>query len=136
MTIPIFPLRRILGRFIPIPLPPAGTFDGQRVLVTGGTNGMGLMAACHFASLGAQVLITSRNVSRGENAKKQIEGVSKYKGSGPSVTVVELDMGSYESCVALVAGLRKRFGEEGGLDIAVLNAGGINPQYKKSPEGW
>lgn len=136
MAIFIFPLKRILGRWYPEPLPPAGTFDGQRVLITGGTAGMGLAAATHYASLGAEVYITSRNASRGQAAKQQIEGASTYRGDGEKCTVLELDMNSYESCTALVADCRKRFSGDGGLDVAVLNAGSVGPIYTKSKEGW
>ncbi|CAH0050431.1 unnamed protein product [Clonostachys solani] len=134
MTIPIFPVRRILGRFVAQPLPPAGTFDGQNVLITGGTGGLGLAAAMHYAALGAQVFITSRNVARGQSAKKQIEQVSKFNGTD-KVTVLELDMCSYESCVALVGDLQKRF-KGRGLDVAVLNAGTNNPIFTTTKEGW
>lgn len=136
MPIFIFPLRRILGRWFPPPLPPPGTFEGQRVLVTGGTNGLGLAAATHFASLGAEVFITSRNVARGQDAKRKIEAASTYRGDGEKVTVLELDMNSYESCLNLVAGLKKRFSGDGGIDVAVLNAGRVGPIYEKSDEGW
>ena len=38
------------------------SLDGRRVLVTGGTRGMGAATAALFVSLGARVLVTARNI--------------------------------------------------------------------------
>jgi NAD(P)-dependent dehydrogenase (short-subunit alcohol dehydrogenase family) len=127
--------RRILGRFFPEPLPSAGLFDGQTVLVTGGTTGLGLAAAIHFASLGAEVIITCRNASRGEVARQKIEYTAHITGKG-KVTVMGLDMSRYATCVAFVDELKNSRAGQGRLDVAVLNAGSINPQFEESPEGW
>lgn len=136
MTLLEFPPKRILGRFVPASLPPAGSFEGQVVLVTGGTAGLGLAAALHFVRLGADVLITCRDQRRGEGARERIEAETNTKGK---VTVFELDMSSYGSCVELVdrlGGWCREKGVEGGIDVAVLNAGRIDPQFALSPEGW
>ncbi|KAK4218446.1 hypothetical protein QBC37DRAFT_369056 [Rhypophila decipiens] len=58
MTLLDCPPRRLPRRFVPEPLPPAGTFDGQTVFIVGGTGSIGLAAAVHFANLGASVIIT------------------------------------------------------------------------------
>lgn len=126
---------RVLNRFVPAPLPPAGTFKHQTVLVTGATTGLGLAAAIHFVSLGANVIITCRDVSRGEAAKSKIEEAARDGDRKPSVTTAELDMNRYASCVALIDGLKKKL-DGRAPDIVVLNAGSITPQYTVSPEGW
>lgn len=126
------PFQRIKGRFVPEPLPPPGNFIGQTVLVTGGTAGLGLAAALHFAKLGADVIITCRAKSRGEAAKAAIQRVAPKA----KVMVMELDMARYDSCVAFVSELRKIREGQGGIDVCVLNAGMLTPQFVRSPEGW
>ena len=127
---------RILGRFVGIPLPPAGSFAGQTVLVTGGTTGMGLASAIHFRNLGADVIITYRNKARGEAARSKIEDASKKgKCNNSTVTIAELDMSTYASCVTFVDELRKLLANRA-PDVVVLNAGIANAQFLLSPEGW
>ncbi|KAK2675116.1 Short-chain dehydrogenase/reductase SDR [Fusarium oxysporum f. sp. vasinfectum] len=76
-------LREIKAKWSPEPLPPRGTFDGQTVLVTGGTGGLGLATAKHFATLGAaKVVITYRNKPRAETARQQIETAARAAGEG------------------------------------------------------
>lgn len=126
------PFQRIKGRFVPEPLPPPGTFNGQTVLVTGGTAGLGLAAALHFAKLGADVIITCRAKARGEAARVTIQRAAPQA----QVMVMELDMARYDSCVAFVAELRKVREGQGGIDVCVLNAGMLTPHFVRSPEGW
>lgn len=126
------PFQRIKGRFVPEPLPPPDTFKGQTVLVTGGTAGLGLAAALHFAQLGVDVLITCRAESRGEAAREVIQKATP----GADVHVMELDMARYDSCVDFVAELKKIREGQGGIDVAVLNAGMLTPHFVRSPEGW
>lgn len=126
------PFQRIKGRFFPEPLPSPGTFEAQTVLITGGTAGLGLAAALHFARLGADVIITCRAKPRGEAAKEKIQKAAPEA----QVVVIKLDMARYESCVSFVAELKKVRAGQGGIDVALLNAGMLTPRYVRSPEGW
>ncbi|KAH8805422.1 putative short chain dehydrogenase/ reductase [Xylogone sp. PMI_703] len=127
--------RRIRDKFIPEPLPPADTFQDQTVLITGGTSGLGLVSAIHFANLGADVIITCRNASRGELAKDSIERATRIKGRS-KVQIMELDMSRYSSCVEFVEELKGFRKGKGGLDVVILNAGIMTTEFVESPEGW
>ena len=128
-------LRRLRDKFWPEPLPPARSFTNQTVLVTGATAGLGLAAAIHFATLGANVVITSRSLQQGNVARDEIESRANIVGQG-KLHVFELDLNRYSSCVSLVDRLKEAPATRKGLDVAVLNAGLINADHKQSPEGW
>lgn len=125
----------MLGRWRPVPLPPAGTFGGQTVLVVGGTSGLGLAAAVHFATLGANVIITHRVASRGDAARRHIE-----EAAGPSrkgtVSSLELDLESYSSCTSFMDHLRSSLPGPAALDVALINGGIVNSRWEESVEGW
>jgi NAD(P)-dependent dehydrogenase (short-subunit alcohol dehydrogenase family) len=125
----------VKAKLFPEALPAPGTFDGQTIVVTGGTTGIGLAAATHFVRLGARVIITCRNASRGEVAKANIEAATGEQ----RVEVMELDMSRYSSCCDFVEQLKRRKapnGQSSTIDCVVLNAGCFNSQYVVSPEGW
>lgn len=133
--------RHIYAQYVPARLPPKGSFAGQTVLVTGGTTGLGLAAAVHFLNLGAEeVIITARKAAspRAESAQKKILSQKDEDANG-DLTVMDLEMNSYTSCVALVEALKKRFDEKGAdkgrLAAALLNAGVSNGRYILSPTG-
>lgn len=124
------------GKFFPSHLPPPNTFAGQKVLVTGGTAGLGLAAAVHFLNLGAEeVIITARSASssRAEGARQKI--LAAGPGGSDKVSIMELDMNSYASCVAFVEAVKGRFDATGGPDVIAFNAGVTNSQFRRSPEG-
>ncbi|KAG7424599.1 Short chain dehydrogenase yanD [Fusarium oxysporum f. sp. raphani] len=128
-------LREIRAKWIPEPLPPRDSFEGQTVLVTGGTGGLGLATAKHFANLGAaKVIITYRDKSRGEAARQEIEAAARATGRERVVIeTMELDLSRYSSCISFVEELLRR---TNGIDVVVLNAGTFNSSFIMSPDGW
>lgn len=129
------PLQRLVGRFVPAPLPPAGTFNGQTVLVVGATSGLGLAAAVHFATLGANVIITSRVASRADAAKRHIEEAAGPDRKG-TVSWLELDLERYDSCTSFMAKLKSSLPGPAALDVAIVNAGIVNSHWEESAHGW
>jgi NAD(P)-dependent dehydrogenase (short-subunit alcohol dehydrogenase family) len=123
-------------KWFPISLPEPGSFNGQTVLVTGGTSGLGLAAAVHFMHLGAaEVIITSRNPGRTREALAALDKET-YGLSGDVVRVIELDMNRYDSVVAFVEEVKKIRAGRGGVDVVLLNAGVIGVEFTAVDEGW
>ena len=89
-------------------------FSGQRVLVTGGTSGMGAATAAAFAGAGARVVIVGRNR---EQANRVIESASSTTGE---IRFVEGNLAERETCDRIVAESSEQLG---GLDIVVNSAG-------------
>lgn len=81
---------------------------GKTVVVTGGSSGIGLIAAREFATAGAHVIVAVRNIQKGQNAARTMTG---------DVEVRLLDVSDLTSV--------RDFATEwtGHLDILVNNAG-------------
>ena len=128
--------RRVRDKLRAEPLPPPDSFQGQTVLITGATSGLGLAAAVHFANLGANLVLTARSIANGHTAAEQVEACAGIVGQG-RIQVLELDMSRYSSCVSFVSQLKQQTANcARQVDVAVLNAGLINVDFKLSPEGW
>lgn len=94
-----------------------GTVAGKVVLVTGGSSGIGLAAACKFAEAGAITVICARDEAKLDEARKQI-----LIAAGKDAVVVSrsADIADAASCKDLVDWL---MAEYGGVDFLVNNAG-------------
>jgi NAD(P)-dependent dehydrogenase (short-subunit alcohol dehydrogenase family) len=95
---------------------PRFDFSGKRVLITGGTSGMGEACALSFASAGARVVISGRNHDRARTI------ISSSKRLAGSVAFVGGDIGERSKCDLIVT---EAVGILGGLDILVNSAGVI-----------
>ncbi len=84
-------------------------FRGQRVVITGGSSGIGLAMARAFADAGATVIITGRTEAKLKEAAS----------SHPSISGVVCDVANDEQVVAL----RDAVESQGGVDILINNAG-------------
>lgn len=91
----------------------AELFAGRRVLVTGGTSGLGAAAAKAFAGLGAEVVAAGLQ--------------SASTAPAPGIEVVELDVTDQAAVEELVAG-------QGRLDVLVTCAGIIRRDDEFDPE--
>ena len=115
------------GKFVP-PKDTKPSFKGQNVIITGSNVGLGFEAAVKFAELGAERLILGvRTISKGEEAARQIE-----QRTGRKAEVWQVDMSNYDSVKAFADRASKELKT---LDIAVLNAGLANLEYKESVHG-
>ena len=106
---------------------------GKRVLVTGGSRGIGLMIAKGFVNGGAEVLITSRDEGACAKASQQHLGGCAFVAS---------NLSSREGCEQLINHAKQVFG--GSLDVLINNAGaswGEDPYTDREPSkrsnwGW
>jgi NAD(P)-dependent dehydrogenase (short-subunit alcohol dehydrogenase family) len=94
-----------------------GTVAGKVVLVTGGSSGIGLAAACKFAEAGAITVICARDEAKLVEAKREIH---EKAGKGALVESYSADIADEASCKALVDWLVEK---HGGVDFLINNAG-------------
>src|ERR1700722_9752959 len=97
-----------------------------RVLVTGGTSGLGRSMAHALVQAGARVAVTSRNRNRALAAAAQL---------GTEVLGIELDVRDTRS---VSAAIESTYETLGGLDVLVNNAGigmlTVNPRFMTEPQ--
>ena len=94
-----------------------GTVGGKVVLVTGGSSGIGLAAACKFAEAGAITVICARDAAKLAEAKKEIV---EFAGKAAVVETFSADISDEASCKSLVDWLNEK---HGGVDFLINNAG-------------
>jgi gluconate 5-dehydrogenase len=99
----------------------------RRVLLTGGTSGLGRAMASALAHAGASVVLTGRDRARAEEVAATLPGAS---GLG-------LDTRDEASVSAAVQAAAERLG---GIDLLVNNAGigmqTVNPRFLTEPQGF
>ena len=99
---------------------------GTRVLLTGGTSGLGRAMAEALVDAGAQVAITSRDRSRAVTVAEQL---------GPAATGLELDVRNEAS---VHSGVQEAYEHLTQVDVLVNNAGigmrTVNPRFLTDPQ--
>jgi glucose 1-dehydrogenase len=88
-------------------------FQGETIIVTGSTRGIGAEIAHRFAAEGAAVVITGRSEADGRETADTIER------SGGTATFVPADLRSSNAIAALFEATAEEFG---GVDVLVNNA--------------
>src|ERR1700744_6390910 len=98
--------------------------SSTRVLVTGGTSGLGRSMAAALAESGAHVVLTSRDQARAEATAAQIGAIG--------IALDVRDDGSVQ------AGVEAAYEQLGGLDVLICNAGigmrTVNPRFMTDPQ--
>ena len=91
-----------------------GAVAGKRVLVTGGSAGIGKAIARRLAEAGAKTLIVARDVEKLDLTRRELAA------EGIEVATYSADIADAEECAAFV---QRVIDEHGGVDILVNNAG-------------
>ena len=98
-----------------------GTVGGKVVLITGGSSGIGLAAACKFAEAGAVTVICARGEDKLAEAVKEIVAYARGRGNAnPQVYSYSVDIADEAGCAAFVQDLNDK---HGGVDFLINNAG-------------
>lgn len=102
---------------------------GKRILITGGSSGLGAESARALASKGAEVIITARNMDK---VKSVIESIQSLTGN-QQVYAEYLELGSFDSIKAFAESFEKRYRS---LDILINNAGIMACPSGKTVDGY
>lgn len=103
--------------------------QGKRVLVTGGTGGIGRQTALQLLQLGAEVVVVGRNLEK----TKAVVDALKAESGNQKVDFLLADLSSLKSVRELASAFRERYRA---LDVLVNNAGGINTRYERTVDGY
>ncbi|HSM47278.1 MAG TPA: SDR family NAD(P)-dependent oxidoreductase, partial [Draconibacterium sp.] len=99
---------------------------GKVIIVTGGNSGLGYESVKAFAEKGADVILTSRSVEKGEAAKKAI---GKVKGN---IIVLPLDLMDFSSIRSFTEKFQQKYKR---LDVLLNNAGIMTTPYFLTKDG-
>ena len=101
---------------------------GKLALVTGGSSGLGQETARVLAKQGAHVIITARDVPKGEAVAAEIRSST----GNPLVEVTELELGSLKN----IRAFGERLSRHDTLHILVDNAGVMASPFMKTQDGF
>ncbi len=109
----------------------AASWSGKKVLVVGGTQGIGRATALAFAKHGASVTVTGRDSGRGEALLEDLKAACPSSG----MSFEAFDVTSMRNIDSFTERFRKA-NETSGLHALVLCAGGLNyGPRRETPEG-
>jgi len=100
----------------PVFRPAPGSLSGRKILITGGTHGLGFETAVRLATAGATVVITARSNRRGQQAVADIQAQS----GNDSVSHLVLDLASLDSVRECARTFTVQYNA---LHVLVANAG-------------
>src|SRR5690349_15828082 len=103
--------------------------QGKTVVVTGGNSGIGYEAGLALAGKNAQLILTARDITKGDKAAEQIR--TKYPEA--NVTVAALDLADLKSVHAFAETF---LAKHKSLDILINNAGVMAIPHRRTVDGF
>lgn len=99
--------------------------DGSRVIITGGSDGIGLRIATRLAQAGAELVLPVRNTGKGEAA---VDGIRRLVPDA-KITLLPLDLSSLESVASLGQTMRA---DGRPIHMLINNAGVMTPPERQT----
>ena len=97
---------------------------GQKIIVTGGTSGIGLSIVKELLIKGADVVVLARNMAKANEVKSQLDELYPNK-----TTIVQYDQSNDESVINAANNIIK---EHSDFTSLILNAGTFQSKNKQS----
>jgi NAD(P)-dependent dehydrogenase (short-subunit alcohol dehydrogenase family) len=98
------------------------------VLITGATGGIGKQTALSLAKIGAQVIVTGRSRSSGEEAVTELRQISGNR----RVELLLADLSTLAGIRSLVEQFKQKYDR---LDVLINNAGFVAPERQLTEDG-
>jgi NAD(P)-dependent dehydrogenase (short-subunit alcohol dehydrogenase family) len=102
--------------------------DGQVIVLTGATSGLGRAAASQLARCGASLVLVGRNSERNESAVAEMIETT----GNQAITQVAADLGDLEQVRALAKAV---LSEHDRIDVLIHNAGALTNERHDAPDG-
>lgn len=103
--------------------------SGKVIIVTGGNIGLGYESVKAFSEKGAEVILASRSIEKGDKAKAEIE----KNGAKGKIVVMQLDLADLEGIKGFVKEFRSAYTR---LDVLLNNAGIMTTPYFLTKDGF
>ena len=102
---------------------------GEIIVVTGGNSGLGYESVKAFAGKGAEVVLASRSMEKGEEARTEI--LKDFQEG--KIKVMQLDLGDLESVRNFASAFKENYKK---LDVLLNNAGIMMTPYFTTKDGF
>ena len=110
-----------------------GKWTDKVVLLTGGSNGIGVDQVKNLARTGAKVFFTARDQAKGDRVRDELLAELKSEGMVPEprIEVVKMNLESFDSVREAAEDFKARSDR---LNILVNNAGTLSPPILRSTQ--
>ena len=97
-------------------------FKGRRVLITGGSSGIGLATARQLRACGAHLVLVARDAAKLDAVKTELQGLGE---GDADIRTLSLDVSDLDAVEAAV----KALPADAGIDVLINNAGVVMPGH-------